>query len=130
MNNIVKENQRYYIRHLNRWLDGTITDDTLRDQNQMLTNMFEDFPEAQRQEILLRSMVEDLPNGDPSVIKQLIAGVKEHTISGDEAVALIDRFVDIPPAQREELKLFAREVYAGKVKTDEQTLEILQQEQQ
>jgi hypothetical protein len=126
MNDIVKANQKWYTQLINRHFAGEISYEDMRMQVHMLTAQFDSFPEAKKAEIVERSMIEELDNGAKPPAFLFREAAKEHMLDPNTA-ALIDRFPDMPEAQKNELKAFAKEAWERQLSTDDATLEILKE---
>ena len=122
---IVRQNQQWLNRIANEVHGGRMSAEVMRSNLRLLANLYEGWPEAKRQEILERSLIESINNED-SPLKKFITGVEANFVSPDYE-AYIDRMVDIPPEQRHELKIILRDAYAGKIAVDQQVLETIEE---
>jgi len=122
---IVRKNQQWLNRIANEVHGGRMDAHVMRSNLRLLATLYEGWPEANRQEILQRSLIETI-NNEPSPLSKLITGVDANFV-GPDYEAYIDRMVDIPPAQREELKIILRDAYAGKIAVDQKVLERIEE---
>ena len=108
--NIVDENHKFLKKMFTYYWDGDTPREQLVQSLQALAYMSEAWPEAERQAILTASLLEESPQGEPSVA-QFIA---EHIASGragDGFEDMLDYFPDIPAELREELKAIGQEAF-------------------
>jgi len=120
---IIRENKDHFKRLIQRWRDGAMTAEDVMLNVQMISNLWEDFPEARRMEILQRSLIEPFNNGQPSIAKILSEWMAEGSI-GPQHEALIDQLVELTPEQRENLKSLLRDTHERRLDEDKQAHEL------
>jgi len=108
--NIVDENKKFLKKMFTYYWDGDTPREQLVQSLQALAYMSEAWPEAERQAILTASLLEEGPQGEPSVSKF----IAEHIASGRAGEGfedMLDYFPDMDPVLREELKAIGREAF-------------------
>ncbi len=122
---IVRANQQWLVRLANEFHNGVMSAEVMRQNLRILANLYEEWPEAKRQEVLERSLIESINDG-PSPIELFVNATDENHVDPTYE-AYIDRFTDIPPELRNELKIIARDAYQGKMEVDKKVLERIEE---
>jgi len=128
IDDIVEKNKDFLVRLINLKQGGELTRENFHKYAAMLNNMFESWPEGVRTVIRERSFMEDLANGDPSVASQLIEAMDDGTFRPNMN-HMIDNMPDIPPQERERLKLLAEEVWTDFQQLDKRELDRIEEQQ-
>ena len=129
-NNIVQENKKFLARMVTALSDGTMTREDVHRNIGAMVNFWEEWPEGVRLQMLKDSMeFKQNDKIDKNVYQQLIDTLKDRKIDSSQIDALVDRFTDIPPEQREQLRMLIQEAHESRVNVEAQAFEQLREEQ-
>lgn len=128
--NSIRDANREFLRKLATGLgDYSMTEREVHMRISAMVNVFEEWPEAIRAQMMKDSMGELKRNDQTidSVYKSLIDVLKDRRQSPEVINEMVDRFTDIPVEQREQLRDLAQSAYESRVYVDEVALEAIKE---
>jgi len=118
-----RANYKHMTRLISLWRGGVLDDEGFREQIGAWTNLFEDWPEGKRLEMMKASMVDTQNDSlNPSIFQQIIEAVEDKKIDPNKFLPLIDEFTDYSEKQREEIKSIIKEAHQGRIEVDKAAL--------
>lgn len=116
--NVVEETRRFFLREIALYGEGKVTDAQFEDQIIAVANLFEEFPEGVRQEIVRRIWVESL-EGMETVPRALYQALLNRAVDPRTLIGMIDRF-ELPPGQKQQLQQLVEETWQGRQMVESQ----------
>ncbi len=130
-NNAVQGTKKVIQQMVSLFYNGTMTREQLMNNLGGLINLYEDMPEGTRIQFLMDVMEGTKIQNDlvtDSIYHQIVteALANQRFSSFQEIEDLVDRFVDIAPEKRAQLKQMLRDAHASRIQVDKQALEELE----
>jgi hypothetical protein len=126
---VVNENRKFFKTMVSLYYDGVATKEQVHQRIGALVNWWEDMPEGVRTEMMMQSM-EGIEQDDliqDSVYKQIVdKALANPRFDPAQIDHLVDRFTDIPPEKREQLRSLLKEAHDSRVYVDSKALEQLE----
>lgn len=124
------QSTRKYLKQLTSMVNGGTLDVVGYQQRvAYLTNLYEDWPSGIRSQ-MFKQALESKQNDqtDTNIYQDIIDIVKNRNVDPSQIIATIDQMVDIPPAQREQLKQLAIEAHQGRINVDAEAQRALEEQ--
>jgi hypothetical protein len=126
--NVVDGNKKFLTTTVSLWRDGVLTTEGAKERIAALVNLYEEWPESVRLQMLRDSMeVQQNDAQGDTIYKQIIDALKDRRFDTTALLPVIDDFKDIPQDKRDQVKQLIIDAHESRVNVDATALETLQE---